>query len=136
MRVRLYGHPFDIDESYLSADPGRVRRQVAEYAAGDRRQFDLGVTFPDDFRGEVMRAMARVPYGETRTYGELAAEIESSAVAVGGACGRNPVPVVVPCHRIVAAGSLGGYSAAGGVEAKRALLDAEAGQTGLCAWQD
>ena len=136
MRIRLHDHPFDIDESFLAADSERIRRQIREYAAGDRREFGLGVTFPDDFRGAVMRAMARVPYGETRTYGELATEIGSSAVAVGGACGRNPVPVVVPCHRIVAADSLGGYSAAGGVEAKRALLDAEAGQTGLCEWQD
>ena len=136
MRICLHDHPFDIDESFLAADSERIRRQIREYAAGDRREFDLDVTFPDDFRGAVMRAIARVPYGETRTYGELAAEIGSSAVAVGGACGRNPVPVVVPCHRIVAADSLGGYSAAGGVEAKRALLDAEAGQTGLCAWQD
>ena len=104
--------------------------------AGDREAFDLGVAFPDGFLGEVMRAMTRVPYGETRTYGELAAGIGSSPVAVGGACGRNPVPVVVPCHRIVAAGSLGGYSAAGGVAAKRALLDAEAGQTGLGDWGD
>jgi len=68
-----------------------------------------------------MEAMAAIPHGETRTYGDLG----TAPAAIGSACGRNPVPVIVPCHRVVGAGSLGGFSAGGGVEAKRALLDHE-----------
>ncbi|WP_235063395.1 methylated-DNA--[protein]-cysteine S-methyltransferase [Candidatus Halobonum tyrrellensis] len=106
----------------LDAPREHAARQAAEYADGDRRAFDLRVRFPDGFTGEVMRAMAAIPYGETRTYGDLAAALDSSAVAVGGACGRNPLPLVVPCHRVVGADSLGGFSADGGVRLKRALL--------------
>jgi methylated-DNA-[protein]-cysteine S-methyltransferase len=69
-----------------------------------------------------MAAMAAIPYGETRTYGELASELGSAPVPVGSACGRNLAPVVVPCHRVVGTDSLGGFSAAGGLDAKRALL--------------
>jgi methylated-DNA-[protein]-cysteine S-methyltransferase len=69
-----------------------------------------------------MDAMAAIPYGETRTYGDLAADLDTSPVAVGGACGRNPVPLVVPCHRVVGHDGLGGFSAEGGVDLKRALL--------------
>jgi len=72
-----------------------------------------------------MDAMAAIPYGETRTYGELAVELDTAAVAVGQACGRNPVPIVVPCHRVVGANSLGGYSAEGGPELKERLLALE-----------
>ncbi len=57
----------------------------------------------------VWQAMCRIPAGETRTYGEIAAEVDSAARAVGTACGRNPLPIVVPCHRIVAANGLGGF---------------------------
>ena len=70
--------------------------------------------------------MAAIPYGETRTYGEIAAELDSAPIAVGGACGRNPVPVVVPCHRVVGSdGGLRGYSAADGIATKRRLLELE-----------
>ena len=115
----------EIDESYVADPPSAIEAQVREYARGERRTFDLDVTFPDTFTGRVMRAMAAIPYGEVRTYGELAAELDTSPVAVGGACGRNPVPVVVPCHRVVGADSLGGFSAEGGAATKRRLLDAE-----------
>ena len=115
----------EIDESYVADPPSAIEAQVREYARGARRTFDLDVTFPDTFTGRVMRAMAAIPYGEVRTYGELAADLDTSPVAVGGACGRNPVPVVVPCHRVVGADSLGGFSAEGGVATKRRLLDAE-----------
>jgi methylated-DNA-[protein]-cysteine S-methyltransferase len=64
-------------------------------------------------RLEVWEAMLRIPAGRTRTYGEIAAELKSSARAVGGACGANPIPVIVPCHRVVAAGgALGGFMGA------------------------
>lgn len=123
LRVRVCGGALDLDPTYLDADPDEVRRQLQEYNGGERREFDLDVAYPDSFTGRVMRAMAEIPYGETRTYGDLAAALDTAPVAVGGACGRNPVPLVVPCHRVVASdGGLRGYSAPGGVDLKRRLL--------------
>ncbi|MFC7225905.1 methylated-DNA--[protein]-cysteine S-methyltransferase [Salinirubellus salinus] len=122
MEVALWGYRFEVDESRITESPAEVRRQVREYERGERHAFDLTVAVPDDFTGRVMDAMAAIPYGETRTYGDLAGELDTSPVAVGGACGRNPVPLVVPCHRVVGRDRLGGFSAEGGVDLKRALL--------------
>jgi methylated-DNA-[protein]-cysteine S-methyltransferase len=131
MRVELFGTTIGIDESVVTESEGEIRRQVGEYERGDRREFDLRIEFPDDLTGEVMREMDEIPYGETRTYGALAEGLGTHPVAVGGACGRNPVPVVVPCHRVVGSdGSLRGYSAADGVATKRRLLDLEAAVAG------
>lgn len=124
--VTLHGYAFDVDTTHVGASDDEVRRQLDEYAAGDRREFDLDVQYPDEFLGDVMGAMADIPYGETRTYGDLADSLDTAPVAVGQACGRNPLAVVVPCHRVLGAdGSLHGYSAPGGTDAKRALLDHE-----------
>lgn len=127
MNVTVWGFPFEIDETLIAAGPEEIRIQIAEYERGERREFDLDVEFPETFTGEVMREMAAIPYGETRTYGEIAEAIDSSPVAVGQACGRNPVPLVVPCHRVVGADSLGGFSGGGenGLAAKEALLERE-----------
>lgn len=126
MEVDVLGDAIEIDESYVVETPTEIERQVREYERGDRRTFDLDVSFPDGLTGDVMRAMAAIPYGETRTYGEIAAELGSAPIAVGGACGRNPIPVVVPCHRVVGSdGGLRGYSAADGVATKRRLLELE-----------
>ena len=111
-----------IDEALVSDSPATIESQVQEYARGARRQFDLSVTYPATFTGDVMQAMTAIPYGETRTYGAIAADLDTAPVAVGQAAGRNPVPIVVPCHRVVGADSLGGYSAAGGVSLKERLL--------------
>jgi methylated-DNA-[protein]-cysteine S-methyltransferase len=125
MDVSLFSYTLDVDASRIDATAAEIRRQVREYERGERRAFDLPLVVSDDFTGRVMEAMRAIPYGETRTYGELAAELDTSPVAVGGACGRNPVPVVVPCHRVVGVDGLRGFSADGGIEAKRALLDHE-----------
>ncbi len=126
MHVTLFDTTIELDAATVSAPPAEIRRQVRAYEQGDRRSFDLDVEFPDGFLGDVMDAMAAIPYGETRTYGDLADALDTAPVAVGQACGANPVPLVVPCHRVVASdGSLRGYSAAGGVETKRRLLDFE-----------
>jgi methylated-DNA-[protein]-cysteine S-methyltransferase len=138
MRAEIHGATLELDESYLDADPDAVREQAREYERGDRTAFDVEVAYPDTFTGRVMRAMRAIPYGETRTYGELAAELDTSPVAVGQACGRNPVPLVVPCHRVVGAdGRLVGFSTEGGVELKRRLLDGEAAnrQTRLASFE-
>lgn len=104
-----------------------VREQLAEYFAGQRVAFDLALASSGTpFQLEVWEALRAIPYGATRSYGELAAALgrPGAARAVGAANGRNPISVVVPCHRVVGSGgALTGY--AGGVEAKRALLALE-----------
>ncbi len=87
--------------------------------------FDLPLGFSAGLNGRVQRAMAAIPYGLTRTYGELRARPGCAAQAVGQACGANTLPVLVPCHRVLAADGLGGFSAKGGVETKVALLRLE-----------
>jgi methylated-DNA-[protein]-cysteine S-methyltransferase len=105
-----------------------VAAQLAEYFAGQRTAFDLElrITAGDGFRRAVWEQMTLIPYGETRSYGDLARALgdRSLAQAVGVACGRNPLPVVVPCHRVIGAdGSLVGFG--GGLPRKRFLLDLE-----------
>lgn len=128
MEVSVCGDQYELDITLVAESDAELRRQLRAYAAGEREQFDLTVEFPDSHLGAVMRAMAAIPYGETRTYGELAAEVGSGAVAVGQACGANPLPVVVPCHRVVGSDGYGGFSAEGGVDAKRRLLAFERGE--------
>ncbi|MGA9400870.1 methylated-DNA--[protein]-cysteine S-methyltransferase [Haladaptatus sp.] len=110
MFVDVWEWRMEIDESLVAADDAEIREQVDEYTTGEREEFDIDVDYPDSFTGQVMAAMAGVPRGETRTYGEIAGQLDTAAVAVGQACGRNPVPLVVPCHRIVGADGLGGFS--------------------------
>jgi len=105
-----------------------VRRELDEYFEGGRREFDLPVDLTPlpDFQRDVLVELIRVPYGHVDTYGGLARRIGKprAARAVGGALNRNPIPIVVPCHRIVgASGSLTGYG--GGLERKQALLGLE-----------
>ncbi|QGY00420.1 methylated-DNA--[protein]-cysteine S-methyltransferase [Roseovarius faecimaris] len=97
--------------------------QLKAYFAGELTHFDLPwrVT-ASDFQREVCAAMLAIPFGETRTYGELARQLSVPAQAIGGACGGNPIPVIIPCHRVLGANGLGGYSGAGGVETKVWLL--------------
>ena len=123
VRVDAFDATFDLDASLVGCSADDLREQVREYERGDRDTFDCTVAYPDDFTGRVMRAMSEIPFGETRTYGDIAATLDTAAIAVGGACGRNPLPVIVPCHRVVAAdGSLRGYSGSGGLTTKRRLL--------------
>jgi methylated-DNA-[protein]-cysteine S-methyltransferase len=104
-----------------------VRRELDEYFAGRRHDFDLRLDLRvPPFHEAVLGELARVPYGRTDTYGHLAALVgrPSAARAVGTVMNRNPIPIVLPCHRIVGAnGSLTGYG--GGLDVKRALLELE-----------
>ncbi|MBM3559501.1 MAG: methylated-DNA--[protein]-cysteine S-methyltransferase [Alphaproteobacteria bacterium] len=104
-----------------------AQRQLAAYFRSELKDFDLPVAPRGSAHDRsVWRAMCAIPWGETRNYGEVARDIASSPRAVGGACGANPLPILVPCHRILAAGGrLGGYSGAGGGATKRALLALE-----------
>ena len=99
-------------------------RQLLSYARGELREFDLPLApRGPDFQKAVWREMLKIPYGETRSYGDLAVSLDGIARAVGTACGANPIPVIIPCHRVIAGnGELGGFSGAGGVETKRQLL--------------
>lgn len=109
LAVDCFGHTIHLDAALLRECDSEVRRQLREYAAGERGSFDLGVEYPRTFTGRVWERVGRVPFGETVTYGELATELGSAPVAVGGANARNPIPLVVPCHRVVGADSLRGY---------------------------
>jgi methylated-DNA-[protein]-cysteine S-methyltransferase len=132
--IHFPGRLGDLGEA--TRDPGafaRATRQLDEYFAGERRAFDLAYTLDGtDFERAVWRELAGIPYGETTTYGAIARAIgrPDAARDVGTAVGRTPVPIVVPCHRVVGSdGSLTGYG--GGLDRKRALLDLEAGQLAL-----
>ena len=117
--VRILRSPKPID---------RARRELDEYFEGRRREFDLDVDVAllADFNRRVLRELARVPYGEVVTYGELAARAARprAARAVGTVMNRNPLPIVLPCHRVIGAnGKLVGYG--GGLHRKEALLRLE-----------
>lgn len=105
-----------------------VRQQLAAYFAGELRQFDLPLDPTGTrFQRRAWLELANIPYGEVLTYGELAARLGSGARAVGGACGTNPIPIILPCHRVVAAGGrIGGYAGADGTASKHFLLSLEA----------
>ena len=105
---------------------GAARSWLDRYFAGERPSPGELPLAPGGtpFRQKVWRRLRAIPYGETVTYGALAEELGSSPRAVGGAVGRNPISIIIPCHRVVGAdGSLTGY--AGGLDAKRALLTLE-----------
>ena len=105
-------------------------RQLDAYFAGELRDFDLPLRpSGSDFERRVWAAMQDIPFSETRTYGDLAAATKSAARAVGGACGKNPIPIVIPCHRVLGKGWMGGYSGQGGLKTKQALLELEGALT-------
>jgi methylated-DNA-[protein]-cysteine S-methyltransferase len=117
-RVRASGPP--------SATVRRAARQLSEYLEGRRRHFELDLHLVGTpFQQDVWRALGEIPYGQVASYGEVAAAVgrPNAYRAVGNANAANPWPIIVPCHRVVAAGGLGGY--AGGLDVKRFLLHLE-----------
>ncbi len=138
---------FEAGEGAISPRPEWMHRpeafeveadQLRRYFEGELKKFDLKLDAGGtDFQERVWLALVRIPYGETTTYVELARSLgkPTASRAVGGANGRNPLPIVVPCHRVVGAdGSLTGYY--GGVQIKQALLDLEAGASRKPVMQD
>jgi methylated-DNA-[protein]-cysteine S-methyltransferase len=127
----LGGVRFGGEKVAVSADPLLLDAagQLRAYFAGELREFELPLApHGTPFQREVWAAVAAVPYGQTATYAQIAAAVgrPSACRAVGAANGRNPLPVIVPCHRVIgAAGALTGYG--GGLDRKRSLLDLEAG---------
>lgn len=105
----------------------RARRWLEDYFAGNFRAVDFPLRAEGThFQRDVWAAIAAIPPGVTRTYGEIASDLKSAPRAVGGACGANPIAIIVPCHRVLAAdGGLGGYSGGRGVPTKRQLLTHE-----------
>jgi methylated-DNA-[protein]-cysteine S-methyltransferase len=111
-----------------------ARRQLDDYFAGRRRDFELAIDWGlvGEFGRRVLGRTAAIPFGAVATYGDVAREIGSpgAARATGNALGANPMPIVVPCHRVVASGGkLGGYT--GGIERKQVLLTLERGESPL-----
>ncbi len=100
-----------------------ARDQVAAYFEGRLRVFDLPLS-PEgsDFQKAVFDIMSAIPLGQTMTYGEIAKKLKTYAQPVGQACGANPIPVIIPCHRVLSSAGLGGFSGLGGVETKIDLL--------------
>lgn len=97
--------------------------QLKEYDAGARNDFDLPLHIQGSrIQREVCAAMSAIPFGETCTYGDIARSLKIPAQVVGQACGGNPIPIIIPCHRVMGARGLTGFSGAGGVETKVALL--------------
>jgi methylated-DNA-[protein]-cysteine S-methyltransferase len=111
------------------ADPGEgspllaeAAQQMAAYFHGRLTRFDLPFDWGEGLQAKVRRAMASIPFGETRTYGQIAKVVGAPAQVVGQACGANPLPILIPCHRVTGTDWFGGFSAPGGVETKAALL--------------
>jgi len=127
----LYMHTYNPPDDWReSAEPfADAIVQLNEYFAGERTEFDLKLDMRGtQFQKDVWNALLTIPYGETRSYGEIAKQIgrPDRARAVGSANGSNPISIIVPCHRVIGAdGSLVGYG--GGLDRKRFLLDHEAG---------
>lgn len=124
-RVCFEGEQLPIDEPPASP---LVTQELTEYFAGTRREFTvpLDLTGVTEFRAAVLRELAKVPHGETTTYAQLARAVGNPKAvrAVGSACATNPLPLFIPCHRVLRSdGQLGGYR--GGTEAKRFLLRLE-----------
>lgn len=109
----------------------RASLQISEYDHGTRQQFDLPLRIGGSaFQKAVCDAIYAIPFGDTCTYGDIAKALGVPAQAVGQACGANPIPIIIPCHRVMGAKGLTGFSGAGGVETKVALLRHE-GAAGL-----
>lgn len=119
-----------LTEADSSARTAEVLAQLSQYFAGRRREFDVTVDWrltSDGQRRVLATLYSTVPYGKVVTYGELAARSGTAIPArgIGAIMGSNPIPIVVPCHRVVAGDGLGGYSGGSGVESKRRLLTLE-----------
>jgi len=107
---------------------GEAARQLQAYFAGDLKTFDLPLAPKGDaFQQSVAKAMLAIPYGETTTYGTIAETLGTYGQPVGTACGGNSIPIIIPCHRVLATDGVGGYSGDGGTERKIDLLKHEGG---------
>jgi methylated-DNA-[protein]-cysteine S-methyltransferase len=134
VRVNLLGRePTFYDNNYPIIESSITRQaisQILEYLSGQRREFSLKIDWQagTPFQKQVLARAMQIPYGQIMTYGQLAGEVgkPTASRAIGGVMARNPLPIVIPCHRVLAAdGRLTGYSAADGILTKQWLLDLE-----------
>jgi methylated-DNA-[protein]-cysteine S-methyltransferase len=130
--IQIGGPPIvAIDDSARNSPVALAAQQLAEYFAGQRQDFDLPVARLRSERGMILRqGIASVPYGETRTYGGLAHELASAPRAVGQACRRNPLPIIIPCHRVTSSAGPEFYSGGDGPATKAWLINFEARYAG------
>ncbi len=121
-----------VEEQIASPLLAEARQQLQAYFDGDRLAFTLPLAPAGTaYQRRVWQALCEIPPGVTRTYADIARAVGGSPRAVGGANGRNPIPIVIPCHRVVATTGIGGYSGGDGLPTKRFLLALEnAGQAG------
>ena len=111
------------DRADVHAHLHAARAELIDYFAGRRQVFTAPIApMPGSFRTRFSAALMAIPFGQTLTYGDLARDLGVSAQAIGQACGANPIPIIIPCHRVLAADGLGGFSGRGGIEAKVTLL--------------
>jgi len=116
------------DKSQSSPLLEECSNQLAAYFAGDLENFDLPLRPRGDaFQKAVCQVMLEIPYGETTTYGTIAKQLDTYGQPVGKACGSNSIPIIIPCHRVLATDGIGGYSGDGGIERKIELLKLEGG---------
>lgn len=115
--------PFQQENEILS----KAKNLLEQYFDGENPKFDLPLNpHGTEFQKNVWKIMCEIPYGSILTYGEISNRLNSHARAVGMACGRNPIPIIIPCHRVVGQnGKLTGFSGGEGVETKRYLLELE-----------
>ena len=130
LAIERDGHlPHDGQPEASTAVIDTAIAQLSEYFAGSRREFDVPVTLGGtDFQRSVWRELTDIPFGEVASYGEIgmATGRPTAGRAVGGAVGANPVPIIIPCHRVLAAGGkVGGFSGSGGIGTKRRILAIE-----------
>ena len=120
------------EENALLAE---ARHQLEAYFDGRLKEFDLPLQPAGTaFDQRVWKAMQQIPYGQTRSYGELAMDVGSAPRAIGRACGRNPIPIIIPCHRVLGRNGPGGYSGGTGLPTKQCLLELERGGPRGLSW--
>ena len=129
IKVRFDNYP--VNEKIRSDTAKRLKLDLTEYFQGGKIDFEeYEVVLPTKFTAKVLNEVRKIKYGEVKTYKEIAEKIGTSYRAVGQALKRNPAPIIIPCHRVVAKNGLGGYSA--GIEIKKELLKLEGINISLC----
>lgn len=115
-----------ISEQNITPFLQEAASQLTAYFDGTLQAFDLPLApAGTNFQKRVYQAMLDIPFGQTKEYGEIAKQLDTAAQPVGTACGSNPIPIIIPCHRVVSSVGLGGFSGLGGVDTKTKLLQLE-----------
>ncbi len=125
MIVAVFSGELVIDEDLVNQTESEIRKQMHEYLEKERKTFSLDTSFPSGGLGLVLRKASQIPYGETRTYGAVADELDIDKLKLGEYLDRNPLPLIIPSHRVIGENSIGSYKT--GREVKRRLLELERG---------